>query len=418
MSKMSARKTSKTPDELLPKVQVLTMMLAGIVFTGMILAARLVPADTAAYLWLDVAVVHFLCALPLSGAIAGWLLQRHSHSGILLIAGLVFSLWLLLVFRSGSTGDSDSAAGLAMALIVRAVGSLSVSVAIVLVLATLTSLLTTTSDMVRDNSHSARSGQGFAIFSACLLFMAPAIYTLARTQHDLKQLTILLQQSRLGEARMLAVRVAALNPIGTWQGHPIQSVATDLERKVSSIEERVAAPLSVEATAEERLNRARDLAILGRTESAIAMLESSEVSGSPDTWNLLGTIYETRREWIAGRTAYERADRVWKSQEISPETKANQIRALTGIAYCERKMGRYVEAEKAYLALLALSPSADNHFLLAQFYEDTQRASLAEMHARRAISLDPERYALEGAKLIDKLVTLHFGCWGVGRSEL
>jgi hypothetical protein len=34
------------------------------------------------------------------------------------------------------------------------------------------------------------------------------------------------------------------------------------------------------------------------------------------------------------------------------------------------------------------------------------------------MSLDPQRYAQPAGELIDKLITLHFGCWGVHSSEL
>jgi hypothetical protein len=76
-------------------------------------------------------------------------------------------------------------------------------------------------------------------------------------------------------------------------------------------------------------------------------------------------------------------------------------------------LGHYARAETAYQQLLALSPTADTHFLLAQFYEDVQRTSLAAEHARRAMALAPERYQQPGEQLLDKLVTLHFGCWGL-----
>jgi hypothetical protein len=67
--------------------------------------------------------------------------------------------------------------------------------------------------------------------------------------------------------------------------------------------------------------------------------------------------------------------------------------------------------------VLALAPTAESHFLLAQFYEDTQQAMKAEAHARQAMILDRRRYLAEGQNLIDKLITLHFGCWGVAAAD-
>jgi tetratricopeptide (TPR) repeat protein len=90
---------------------------------------------------------------------------------------------------------------------------------------------------------------------------------------------------------------------------------------------------------------------------------------------------------------------------------------VRGIAYAERKLGRYPQAEAAYQRLLELSPTADTHFLLAKFYEDTQRADLARQHARRAMRLAPERYEASGQELINSLAVRHFGCFSVYAAE-
>jgi tetratricopeptide (TPR) repeat protein len=74
-------------------------------------------------------------------------------------------------------------------------------------------------------------------------------------------------------------------------------------------------------------------------------------------------------------------------------------------------------AEAAYQQLLELDPSADTHFLLAQFYEGTQQAAKAQFHARQAMALAPDRYDQAGQRLIDKLITHHFGCWGASAAE-
>ncbi len=98
-----------------------------------------------------------------------------------------------------------------------------------------------------------------------------------------------------------------------------------------------------------------------------------------------------------------------------PRTEPGElIQAVTGIAFCQRKLGNKPAAATAYQELLGLAPTADTHFLLAQFYDDTQQAALADQHARKAISLDPARYAERGGQLIDKLRTTQFSCWAIG----
>ncbi len=137
------------------------------------------------------------------------------------------------------------------------------------------------------------------------------------------------------------------------------------------------------------------------------------LADSPDGCNLRGTIYETRGEWELGRQSYERAKRAWESQPQGPERSAGLLRATTGIAYCLRKLGRYAEAEAAYREVLSLSPTADSHFLLARFYDDTEQTATAHAHARQAMALAPDRYQLEGQQLIEKLAMRHFGCLGI-----
>ena len=57
------------------------------------------------------------------------------------------------------------------------------------------------------------------------------------------------------------------------------------------------------------------------------------------------------------------------------------------------------------------------HYLLAQFYEDTQNARQARTHARQAMALAPAMYEQKGAQLINKLRIYQFGCWGVYLAE-
>ena len=92
-------------------------------------------------------------------------------------------------------------------------------------------------------------------------------------------------------------------------------------------------------------------------------------------------------------------------------------RAVTGVAFCERKRGHLREAEAAWQELLSLAPTAetqaDAHFLLAQFYDDTQQTEKSQFHVQQAMKLDPEQYVEPGRQLLSKLVTSHFGCVGI-----
>ena len=256
------------------------------------------------------------------------------------------------------------------------------------------------------------------IVEIAVLIVVPRLYIHARTQADAARVIDLADQSRVGEARSLAHQVLALSPNATGKSKPLKLVAENLDRAASQIETRANVPLAENASLAEHLGRARDLAMLGRTSEALRELEGMpEVDRSPDASNLRGTIHETRREWRAAGEWYARAKGSWLLREESPERTIGLMKAITGIAFCERKLGRLREAEAAWQERLKLVPAAESHFLLAQFYEDTQQAKKARLHAQEAVRLDPERYTKQGRQLMDKLVTSHFGCLGVFRAE-
>jgi tetratricopeptide (TPR) repeat protein len=253
---------------------------------------------------------------------------------------------------------------------------------------------------------------------AAVLLLVPPIYVAARCQNDAGRLADLLDQSRFGEAQALARRLLVLDPSVNLRGPPLHEAAGDIDRVVHELEARVARPLAADATPGEKLDRARRLAMLGRTGPALDVLDSvREPAAAPHVANLRGTIHESEGELELALASYERAREAWAVRPPSPVRHAELLRALTGIAYCRRKLGDYPSAESAYQEVLALSPSADSHFLLAQFYEDAQHAGKARDHARRAAALAPDRYGQEGEKLIRKLRVFHFGCLGVFGAE-
>jgi tetratricopeptide (TPR) repeat protein len=245
-------------------------------------------------------------------------------------------------------------------------------------------------------------------FGLVCLVVPPWLYVAARCRHDVAEVGNLLDQSRLGEARTLAHRVVALDPLASWNEQPLARLAADLDRRVAELEAAIADP----ATAP--LDRAGARAMLGRTGEALAELEP--VAG-PEANILRGLIHETRGDWPAGLDAYRAARTALEARPASGERDAGLAQALRGIAYCLRKQGDYAAAEAAYHDLLKLAPTAETHFLIARFYEDAQYAEKAHHHARQAIALDPRRYRERGATLIDKLATHHFGCLQVFTAE-
>jgi tetratricopeptide (TPR) repeat protein len=251
-----------------------------------------------------------------------------------------------------------------------------------------------------------------------MLTLAPATYVAARTRHDLGKLGEYLQQSRFGEAQTLVQRLLVLDAHAQWNGQPLNKAALGIEQVVAQLERQVASSPGAHATSEGRLEQARALAMLGRSEAALAVLDSlNDRAAAAEIGTLRGTIQENRGQWEAALTAYTEARAAWEARPASEDRADGLLRAVTGIAYCQRKAGRYAAADATYQQVLALAPTADSHFLLAQFYEDAQQADKARVHARQAMLLDPRRYQQQGSKLINKLAVYHFGCLGVFRAE-
>jgi tetratricopeptide (TPR) repeat protein len=249
---------------------------------------------------------------------------------------------------------------------------------------------------------------------ALALLGIPRLYIHARSQRDLGAIRALIEQSRLGQAQSLAGRVLALSPRAVVNGFPLQRLADDLSKAVRQLESHAAAPLAAAATDEDRYRRARALAMLSRTAEAIAVLESSaSLTNAAEACNLRGTMFETEDNWRAARDWYARGSAAWRSRSESPERTAGLVQASTGMGYCERKLGHLHEADAAFQEILRLAPTAESHFLLAQFYEDTQQAAKAQVHARQAALMEPQKFARQADQLIDKLESSHFGCLSV-----
>ena len=347
------------------------------------------------YVWRDVALVHFLCALPLAMLVAARV--RLSRSGRLGVAAGLIVLGLVHLLIAQPTSNWPAA------LLSRAAPALCLAIAAALGV-----------QAAWPRPTAGPVGYGWLAVATGVLLAAPLAYLHARAQSDLARLGELIKETRIGEAQGLAARLLALMPEAHFRGRPLVLAAAELDHIAAELTARVAVPLTEKAIDDERYERARDLAILGRTGEALAVLDASPSLGESAPAALLrGTIHQTRREWAAGLTAFGHARQLLESQPPSAERDAALADAVTGVAFCQRKLGDNPAAAATYNELLALSPTADTHFLLAQFYEDTQQALPAQSHAREAMRLDRARYEAPGRRLLDKLRTTHFSCWGV-----
>jgi hypothetical protein len=355
------------------------------------------------FVWTSVAIVQVVCSLPLAFWFVHSVLRRRNPWGILLAVTLLFvGSFVLFQQHLHPPYEASLLVGLRLAM------GLFLATASVACL------------WLIGGKVESPSSTYLLLVGLVAWILLPAIYIDSRCRHETNHLTALLEQSRLGEARIVVEQLTLLDPERICLGQPLKKLATQVEEDCRGLEKLVATPLSASATDRDHLNRAGQLAMLGRTDEALITLPLLLPIDSPlaaDTDNLRGTIHETREEWSRAEAAYRSAGEGWSRQSASAEQRAGLTQALTGIAYSQRKSGRYEEAEVTYQKLLNLSPNADTHYLLAQFYEDTQQTDSAQTHAQRAMALSPKRYQKSGQELLNKMAIYHFGCLNVSLGQ-
>ena len=254
----------------------------------------------------------------------------------------------------------------------------------------------------------------------CIIALViPAFYAQSRVDEIVTQTEEYLGSGRLGDARKLTREMSVLSPWQKVAGMSAGDLARDLDRDCYEIERNLAFMKRRPVQSEEfHFQQARLLSILGQRAAAIRLLEPwiRKSGASPLSYQLIGNIYQQQKNWVESERFYQRALKSWKMLPRSEQQQAGIVAAWKGIAFAERKRGNYAEAEAAYLSALSLVPTADQHYLLAQFYEDTQQTTKARDHAQQAMALNGARYEIPGKKLLTSLQQQHFGCLNVWRN--
>jgi tetratricopeptide (TPR) repeat protein len=240
------------------------------------------------------------------------------------------------------------------------------------------------------------------------------MYLDARGRHDAQQYASLREQSRPGEARSLLLRILMLNPTIRQEGRLLRSDLRELDQTIEFLLQETSTEVSPAFSFNQRLVRARQLAMLGRTNEAVEMLlELPETNNRAEACTLLGTIHENRHDWNSALHFYSIAKNLLKSSPTNAGNSFEEYQITMGSAYCWRRLGQLNEARVSYLKLLEIDPGADTHFLLAQFFEDIQETSSAQHHALMSMQFDPKRYASKSGELIRRLQAHHFRCLSV-----
>lgn len=369
------------------------------------------------YLRVDIAIVCFVCMLPVAILISDWLCRvfRHQSPPLFKLVQIIFyigaAVILILALSSSPPSGTLSSYDAWESIILRPVLAFWLMLTVCLF----------EGQVSRRGTYSDLSWkQGLLIWGLALItaILVPSIYIQSRVDETVATIDESLGSGRLGEARRLTREVCVLVPWQKISGLPAGDLARDLDRSCYEIERNLAYMQLEPADSEESAyQRARLLTILGKGEAAIRVLApwKDQQTVSPLTCQLLGNIYQQQEQWGESEDWYQKSLDAWKRLPHSEQQQAGIVSAWKGIAFAERKRGNYEEAESAYLSALSLAPQADQHFLLAQFYEDTQQTAKAREHATQAMALNVDRYGKSGQKLITSLQQQHFGCLNVWR---
>lgn len=359
------------------------------------------------FVYRDVAMVCLLSTAPAAWVLGHLLQKRLTKLSCCLLAGLLWTIAWNLFFRfqetAGRVDELPAFAGLS-----RFAASFCITFGAILVVQSVN----------KSSDQQSRNDLPTNILRAacCLILLAlvPRVYLDARGRHDAEQYLSLRQQSRLGEASSLLRRMLILDPTIRKDGHFLRREQSELDREIDSLNRQASTELPATASLNQRLQRARVLAMLGHTNDAInILLEKSETTNSVEACSLLGTMHENQHDWNSAIRFYGTAETLLKSTPGDTSASAEAHQVAMGSAYCYRRLGRLSEARACYLRLLEINPNADTHFLLAQFFEDIQETSSAQHHALEAARLDSNRYRERGHQLIKKMRALHFRCLSV-----
>ena len=412
----------------------LAIAVGGFPLAAVSLIGALHGKDGGPYVWMDVALVSLLCAVPFSAALADRVAQSVSRWACLFTAALLLVAAPGLLTTGVAAGLHDqipqSAWTLAAVRLLLSAAACTGGSLFVAALYRESRSVSARPDLDPPNradlpvlAHQGPDGPSGPTFARTrlsyfliLLTIAGGVsetYVEARCRREQERMREFAASRRIVDALEIARPLAKVRPNGVVAvGEASQPVLlgdyiSHLESEAAALESLLAR-LSTEDGADASLQRASCLAQLSRIAEATSELRAVADNGSPqqrtEAFLLLGTIEESSERWESALAWYR------KAFDLATTSKS-RADALRGVGFASRKLGRYRDAESAYESMLLLRPTADSHFLLAQFYEDVQQGERARQHAQKAIQLAPRQFREPGEALIDRVVTQQFGCF-------
>jgi len=265
------------------------------------------------------------------------------------------------------------------------------------------------------SSSVAQSWQARMLTGGTLLLAAwvlPQAYAHLTARAQLQSLEAALQGDRWQLARQHVTVVLACDPQAIVLQQPLSTVVTLLDDRIQVLQKIIRQPLPVNAHPSDIGQHVTALMQLDQNQLALQAMRplTTPPYSVPVVLDYCGLCCQRLEQWHDSQRWYKRSLKLWQQQPPGPERNAAVLSAWKGIAFALRRLDQPAAAEQIYLTALKNVPSAELHFLLAQFYEDQQQTSLAAEHARQAATLSPATYRRLAQELIDRMSHAHIGC--------
>lgn len=381
----------------------------GIAVPYAVLLAAAAPAQqalglaVAPFAWTHLVVVHLLAALPLSILLAATLAKRDVGRALFWIAvAVVTAAWTVISGSSVTPALDLGEAGFTARLLIRVLWCLALQLPWCLCGWGCGRTLTDGEESLPFWSW----GWGFVVLLVAIALPAVHANDLVRVQS--RKAGEWMHRQRLARARPL---VAALSDLGSSTklgGLSAQQLSRAIERDMQILTGSVSRPLPTSASPTVRIDRAHDLAVLGRVEDAERELQPL-ADTVPGAAVLLAALLQDQERWQDSNRWYRHALTLLCE---GPRTLTARTRAYDGLAFNARQQHEDRVAEAVYHEALARIPQAQArfHFQLGRHHQLRGRPDQAIHHLRTAARLEPDNYGQQAGALIDELSAHTPGC--------
>lgn len=351
-----------------------------------------IPVD-----FLDLLLVETLSALPLAYVIFRAIHYRLRVPVVALCVSFLFTGWAFWGEFVPSLEMIPGGLQLARAFLI----AIPVAFCLTVLFKVFTSSAVTEGEPVKPGRLLASLAIAWAVF-----LTLSVTYQSQRVNATVAQLAQYESELRIGEFLATAESLARVSPRLVYKDYPMHEIAVAISEKVEGLQANA-------AMLPDGYEKAKSLAMLGDRSAAIELLLKTGTDREltvPELL-LLATMQEHEHNWPDALETYRIAEE--KIDPEAPQSERMLEAALKGQGFALRKQGRTREAESKYQALLKLSPTADSHFLLAQFYQDSQAGDKASFHLEKAVAIGGSRFREAADEMRFRLRSHQFGCFKV-----